>query len=212
MRDLLRVGGVLLILGALTLAGHSRSDSGAAAPRPRTRIAILNLSYVVKNYDKFKTFQEELKKTVEPYQAKDTAWKAEGKKLAKDMGLPATTAQRREEIEKRLKELQRLIEDNKAEVQKIVVKKQEEQDKVLHRDVQAAARRHARAKDLELVLHYNDAVTIEEFWSPRSIAPRMQAGALVPLYVAEGIDISKEIVAALNKDLRRAAAKEGEGG
>jgi hypothetical protein len=79
-------------------------------------------------------------------------------------------------------------------------------------DVEAATRRYAKANDLELVLHYNDAVTTEEVWSPKSIARKAQAGALMPLYAAEGLDITKEIVAALNRDLRRAAAKEGKGG
>jgi Skp family chaperone for outer membrane proteins len=131
MRDLLRVGGVLLILGALTLAGHSRSDSGAAAPRPHTRIAILNLSSVAKNYDKVKTFQEELKKTVEPYQAKDKAMKAEADELRKAVEAEDITAEKREEVADRLKKLQQAIQDNKSKAEKVIVKRQEEQVKIL---------------------------------------------------------------------------------
>src|SRR5436190_1900344 len=85
MKDSLRYAAGLLVLGALLLAGRSWSDTQpAAGPRPQTRIAVVNLSHVVRNYDKFKTYQEELKKAVEPYQAKDTAFKAEGERLSQE--------------------------------------------------------------------------------------------------------------------------------
>jgi len=82
-----------------------------AAPGARSRIALINLTYVVKNYEKFKSFQEELKKAVEPFQAKDTSLKAEGDKIAKDAQTPNTTAEKREQIERKLKDIQRAIED-----------------------------------------------------------------------------------------------------
>src|SRR5262249_46507016 len=74
---------------------------------------------------------------------------------------------------------------------------------VLYGDVQAAARRYAQAHDLDLVLHYNDAVDARDYWSGANLARKMQAGALMPLYAAPGMDISKEVIAALNADLRK---------
>src|SRR5262249_13579429 len=136
MRDSLRYATGLLILGALILAGRSWSDTQpASAPKPQTRIAVVNYSYVLKNYDKYKTFQEELKKAVEPYQAKDTAFKVEGERLSKEA--PTADAARREEIEKQLGELTKAIESNKSEAQKVLAKKQEEMLKVLYEDVAA---------------------------------------------------------------------------
>src|SRR5262249_30305630 len=126
MRDSLRFVAGLLILAALILAGRSWSDTKpAAGPRPQARIAVVNLSYVVKKYDKFKALQEELKKTVEPFQAKDTAFQTEREKLRQEA--TGADARRREQIEKELAELQRASESNKAEAQKSIAKKQEEQ-------------------------------------------------------------------------------------
>lgn len=184
----------------------AQAPAGTTMSQPKTRIGLLNLTYVIKNYNKFKTFQEELKRTVDPYQAKDSALKAEGEKLAKDAQGANATAEKREQVERKLKDLQRAIEDNKNDAQKVVVKKQEDQLKILYMDVRGVVDRYAQAHGYEMVLHYNDAVTQDEYWSPANIARKMQAGALMPMYIGNGLDISANIVSTLNGSLGGAAA------
>lgn len=189
---------------ALGMAIYASNKIWAQAPATggaatvKTRVGLLNLTYVIKNYNKFKNFQEELKKTMEPFQAKDTSLKAEGDKIAKDAQTPNTTAEKREQIERKLKDIQRAIEDNKVEAQKILVKKNEEQLKIVYMDVRSVVDRYAQAHGFEMVLHYNDAVTQDEYWSPQNILRKMQAGALMPMYIANGLDISANIVSTLN--------------
>jgi Skp family chaperone for outer membrane proteins len=166
--------------------------------QPKSRIAILNLTYVVKHYKKFQTYQEELKKAVEPFQAKDASLKAEGEKLAKEGQTPTTAAARREQIEARLKQIQREIDDNKTDAQKKLAAQQESQLKTLYMDVRSVAEKYAQSHNYEMILHYNDAVTADDYWSGPNIARKMQAGALMPLYWANGIDISANIVQTLN--------------
>jgi Skp family chaperone for outer membrane proteins len=210
MRELLRVGVVLLIVGTLFLAGRSWSWSGpadthpVAAPlaKPKSRVALINLTFVIKNYEKFKAFQEEMKAAVAPFQEKDKALKSEGEKLARKRQ-DEQDAERREKIEEQLDKLKRAIEDNKKAATRTLTRKQEEQVKALFKDVQEAVARYARAHDIELVLHYNDAITPADLDSAQNITRKMQAGACMPLYTAPGIDVSKEILAALNDELRR---------
>jgi Skp family chaperone for outer membrane proteins len=171
---------------------------GAARPAPSTRIALLNLSHVIKSYDKFKSFEEELKTVAQPFQKRGMDTKGEGDKLAAEKNDPKTQPQRKDEIERRLKELQRIWEDNQTELQKILVKKQEEQLKILYMDVRSVAERHAQAHNYEMVLHYNDHVKPEDYWSAANIARKMQAGALMPMYYVAGLDISQEVINALN--------------
>src|SRR5262249_50879236 len=125
------------------------------------------------------------------------------KALSREAALPETTEARRAAIEKEKKALQREAEGWKAKFQEALAKMQEKQMQVLYGDVQAAARRYAQAHDLDLVLHYNDAVDARDYWSGANLARKMQAGALMPLYAAPGMDISKEVIAALNADLRK---------
>ena len=177
----------------------AQGPAAGAAPTNKSRVALLNLTYVVKNYTKFKTFQDELKAAVDPFQAKDAAWKKEGEALVKESQAPATTQQKREEIEAKLKDLQRKIEDNKVEASKVLNKKQGEQLKILYNDVRVAAWRYASAHGIDMVLHYNDAITDADYNSEPNISRKMQAGALMPIYMANGVDVSVQIVQALNQ-------------
>ncbi len=195
------MAGVLALGTAIYVSSHLAAQQPNAAQQqqqPKSRIAILNLTYVVKHYKKFQTYQEELKKMVEPFQAKDTSLKKEGETLTKEGQTPATTADRREKIEQRLKQIAREIEDNKNDAQKKVQQQQEGQLRTLYMDIRGVAEKYAQAHGYEMVLHYNDAVTTEDYWSAPNIARKMQAGALMPLYWTNGIDISSNIVQTLN--------------
>jgi Skp family chaperone for outer membrane proteins len=207
--------GGILALGVLLYAGRvgAQQQSGAAgstapvaAPAPRTRVALLNLSYVIKNYAKFKTFQEEMKQAFEPYQKKDTAKKQALEALTKEAQQPGVTDAKREELTQKAKGIQREIEDNGAEAKAWLGRKTDEQMKILYLDIMDASQRYARAHDFELVLHYNDATTREDFLSPQNIARKLQAGALMPLYAVQGLDISKEVVDNLNSYLQAGPA------
>jgi Skp family chaperone for outer membrane proteins len=195
----------VLAVGALVYGANVRPQAGtkedrAGQPSPRTRVALVNLSYVVKNYEKFKDFQQEIKEAAEPYQKRDVDLKARAESLAKQLQDPNVAAEKKPEIEKKLRQTQRKIEDNGAEAKQTLTKRSEEHTKTLYVDVEKAAKRHAAAHDLELVLHYNE-VTEEELYSPANIARKLQAGALMPLYMAPGVDVSKQLLEALNRDL-----------
>jgi Skp family chaperone for outer membrane proteins len=159
---------------------------------------MVNLGYVLKNCRKFKTFSDEMKATVRPFQEKDVRLKKECEALLKESQKSNFSPERREAIIKRVRELKRDGEDNKLEAQKTIEQKQNAQLKILYADVEDAASRYARAHDLDLVVQYQDAVTEAERHSPQNIARKMQAGPFLPLYAAPGVDISKEIVAVLN--------------
>jgi len=207
---------LFLLVGVMALGTAIYASSklwaqnpGAAASGTKTKVGVLNLTFVVKNYTKFKRYQEDLKQKVDPFQAKDTAWKTEGEKLAKEAQTPTTTAPRRDEIEKRLKDLQRQIEDNKVEAQKVLVKEQEAQLVTLYKDIRTVVDKYAVAHSYDLVLHYNDVITTDEYWSPQNIARKMQAGAAMPMYISGGVDISANVLQTLNAGMGGMAAPAG---
>jgi len=201
----------VLALGVMVYVGRLWAQTGApaAAPEPRTRVALLNLNYVIKKYGKFVAFQDEIKRVVGPYQTQDQQTKARAEQLAKEARAPTTPANRREEIQNEMKGLQRKVQDLKEEFEKVVGKRQEEQLKILYKDVQDASHRYAMAHNFDLVLHYNDATTSDEYYSGANIARKIQAGACMPLYAAPGMDISEQVVASLNAAYGQAAPATG---
>jgi Skp family chaperone for outer membrane proteins len=197
--------GLVLALGVLCYVsqlGAQQNQPSQAAP-PRTRVALLNLTYVIKNYAKYNTFQNEMKKVIEPFQTTDNQYLKEAEELKKQV-TATTPADKRAEVEKRLKDLQRKVEDNQLEAKMVLGKKTDDEMKTVYMDVVAAAQGYATSHEFDLVLHYNDAVTKEDYFSPNNIARKLQSGALMPLYAAPGMDISQEVVSLLNYNLHPA--------
>ena len=98
-RTVIVAAGVLALGVAICVGRLWAQQTGArpAAAEPKTKVAVFNLTYVVKNYEKFKAFQEDLKASVSPFQGTDSGLKAEGEKLAKELQ-GNVTADRREQI------------------------------------------------------------------------------------------------------------------
>ncbi len=118
MKRTVLVAAALMGLGAVIYVGKLWAQTGtgqpAAASAPQTKIALINLTYVIKNYDKFKLFQEEMKTAAAPYQKNDADYTREGEALFKERNTPTTSAERRDAIEMQLNDLKRKAEDNKA--------------------------------------------------------------------------------------------------
>jgi Skp family chaperone for outer membrane proteins len=203
---------------ALGLAGylgsHLRAQQAGNAPaapaftEPRTRIALINLAYVIKNYKKTETFQTEIKAEFKSYEGRAQANQTKLEQLAKHANEPGTTPQQREADQAEGTKLKREIEDLNNEAKKIIGKKNDEQMVILYREIQDAAQRYAVAHNYDLVLHYIDAVTQADYYSPGAIARKLQSSACMPMYQAPGLDISREVVMALNASYQRNAGSQ----
>ena len=197
-RTLFLLVGVVALGTAIYTSSKLWAQTPAAVPSgTKTKVGVFNLTYVIKNYTKFKSYQDQLKSKVDSFQLKDTLWKTEGEKIAKEAQVPTTTATRRDEIEKRLKDLTRQIEDNKAEAQKVLVKEQEAQLVTLYGDIYNVVNRVAVAHGYDLIMHYNEAPR-EEVWNAQNVARKMQAGAAIPMYMSGTVDISEYILKTIN--------------
>jgi Skp family chaperone for outer membrane proteins len=189
----------------------ARPATGPAtsAAAPRTRIALLNLSHVIKNYDKFKAYNEDLKQSITPFQKKEVEMKKEAERLVKEKADPRTSAQRKEAVDGEMRALNRKWEDLKGEFNKQMGKKQEQQLVILYGDVRTISERYAQSHNFDLVLHYNDATDPRDYWSGPNVARKMQAGALMPLYYTAGMDISQDVINTLNASYKASQSRPG---
>ena len=201
--------GMLLALGVLCYVAPSRgqtpNNSTAASPSTSstgTRIAILNITYVLKNYAKYQHFQEEMKGIVDPFQKKHESLQQQLQDLQKQAQQlqPKGQSEQGAELEKKARDIQRQMEDNKNEIQLRLGKRSDEEMKILYMDVYQAVQGYAASHHYDLVLHYNDAITQEDFLSAQNIARKLNTGALMPLYTSrnQSLDISQDIVKLLN--------------
>jgi Skp family chaperone for outer membrane proteins len=104
------------------------------------------------------------------------------------------------EVQQKLTLSKKAMEDLSKEAKDQYTKKNEEQMLICYREVMESARRYAKAHDIELVMHYNDVPPENpDFYNPVNVSRKIQAGACIPMYIAPGIDITKEITAELNE-------------
>jgi Skp family chaperone for outer membrane proteins len=200
---------VLLYVGrSWAQQGTSGGSAPAAAPL-RTRIALLNIPYILRYYHRAITFQNEMKVAAEPFQKRETDFSKELEATGKEVQDPKLPPAKREELEWKVKGLQRQIEDNRTAAQMALRKKADEQLVLIYRDIQDAAKRYARAHEFDVVLHYNDAITEQDYYSAANIARKLQVGTLMPLYASPGMDISQEIVNTLNYNAPAAQGAQG---
>jgi outer membrane protein len=202
MKALLWTASVVVTVAALLGVSRLGADGKGEKAKPaslRTRIGLVNLYYVVRNYEKYKDFQEALKDLGKPYEEQAKEWQAEIEKLNKELQAPDTTPEEKASIQKTLEKLNRHLLENQAEVKNAAGKRSAEAMLAIYLEMEETVARVAKSRGLDLVLSYTDGTTETEVFNLQNVARKMQNGALIPLYVAPGMDISKDVAKALNQ-------------
>jgi RNA polymerase sigma factor (sigma-70 family) len=174
--------------------------AGEGARPPQTRIGLINMSRVLKGSKKLQARQAELRTATQQAQEKLDALRKHVQQLLTEHDAPTTGPGPREEYARRIKQVQREIEDESERAKARLTKASDDTITKVYREVEDAANRVAKVKGLELVMFYTDAVTEEDFYKPGNLQRKLsQPGALVPMVVAPGMDITDVVIEALNK-------------
>ena len=201
------VGSLRTLPATLGSDGALRADRRArrrSPPACTSKIAVINLQKVIKNYAKFKNMQQDMKKEADGYRIQIDSFQAKIKQLQTTAELPGTTPEQREKIAKDIKDIQRQGQDKSEEYNGLLQKHQFDQIVATYKDIQVAVAAFSRARGLELVMHYQDGEG-PEMYMPQYFSKRMSNGACQPVYIAGGMDITDQVTEMLNKSLSAVA-------
>lgn len=198
MKKFIVGGAVLLTAVALIGVGRSWSQDKPEPPAPRMRIGLINLTYVVTNYDKYKSYKEGMKAEAKPYEERIKAMQEQGAALKEKYDKMDPFSDKRGEIEKEVKKLQDDMVKATEEAKQQLGKKAAMQMVEIYKEVRSACERYAQAHALEMVLQYNEPLNQDELDGAPNVERKIGAGALIPLYTAPGLDVTKEVLAVLN--------------
>jgi Skp family chaperone for outer membrane proteins len=185
---------VAFILFGVRQAPNAAPDGA----KPQTKLAVLNLSYVVKNCKKWKQYEEE-------YKTKCNAVDDEIKRIKAAVDLKSQQASKAMDKDSRkalrieandlLNRMSKRVEEAKNQLAVL------EKDRLakVYIDIRSASEGYAKANGIELVMQCWDGKT-DQVNDEAIIAIKCEQKSLYPLYVAPGMDISKEIVAMLNEE------------
>jgi Skp family chaperone for outer membrane proteins len=113
---------------------------------------------------------------------------------------PDADARQRERTAKQVRQLQAEIEDQSTAASRALADKTGDACAKMYRQIEDAANRVAKREGIELVMFYTDAVTEADFYHPNNVQRKMtQPGALVPMIVAPGMDVTERVLEALEK-------------
>lgn len=177
--------------------GYQPQGGASSAPLPRNKIGTINLMRVVKGYKKWGAFEVEYKNSYNQFNADFEKRKARGQELQQKLPTIAD-AKAREESENELKRIQREIQDLGEQAKKQLGKMNEDMSVLIYKEIEVAVAALARSNDLELVMHYNDAIVPTEMYSAGNVQRKLQAGPLVPIYQVPGMDLTDYIIKMLN--------------
>src|SRR5262249_16785243 len=186
--------------------GQVQQTTATSQPAPlRTRIAVINLQEVIKKYRKWNDFEKNYKDAYAYYNADFERKKAQGLDY-KDKMEKATDEATKDKYTTALKELDRQVQDLGETAKKQLAKMRDEQAVQIYREVEQAVQAYARAYDIEMVLHYNDAIGPPDLYHPANVQRKLQTGACMPMYYAPGMNITDMIAQMLNQSLGAAPA------
>jgi Skp family chaperone for outer membrane proteins len=186
-----------------------RQKQKSSGDHPGTRVALLNLKYVVMNYKKWTRFTDKLKGEYKRYESRVNEINARMDRLKKEEEA-ATDPDEKAKIGKRAKKLKQQAQELADEAKEELGKKESAELVVIYKEITQVVTEYARENDLDLVMHFNDAINDAEMVSPQNIQRKMVTGPATPLYMKPGaIDISGPILERLN-DRYASTAQDGE--
>jgi Skp family chaperone for outer membrane proteins len=198
------VVGALIYVGGLWAQSSVTSVPARPAAAPRTKIALLNLTYVISYYGKYQAYKEEMKGIAKPFEDQIKGKQAELEAFRKEATNPATKPARVEELQKQAKALQFEMETISGDAKSKLAKKAEGQMVELYKEVLNAAQRYAGSHDFDMVLQYNEPIEQGAYYAAANVERKMGAGALIPIHYSTENEISQDVLKALNAAYRPA--------
>jgi Skp family chaperone for outer membrane proteins len=181
-------------------------------PIPKTKIAILNLQHVVKNYEKWKVFENEYKQQYKGFDEQFENIKKQGLALKDRLSKMPADSPDAEPIKAQLKLMDRQVQDLGDNAKQKLLKLQDDMSIHIYTEVEAAVGAYAKANDIDLVMQFNDGILPTERTNPQNIQRKMQTGACMPMYSVPGMDVSETIIIMLNDHFRRSSSQGGNPG
>src|SRR5262249_8158701 len=141
-------------LGALSLVGLLWAQPQPA--RPTTRIALVNMTLILKSYKKCAYFRQELETKFKLYQDQAKGINLSIETLKKEIAAGNLPADVLDAKQKQMVKLQRDMEDKNNEAKTVLGKQQDDETVQIFKEIQEAAGKFAVARGYDMVLTFND--------------------------------------------------------
>jgi Skp family chaperone for outer membrane proteins len=194
------LAGLLALGGVIAIATTGRADppsGGTASQTQRSKIALINIAKVLKEYKRANVQGKEIAEKRKQYLDQVNALRNAINDKNKQIADPKTLQAQKESLQKEMVGLQRQIEDIDRVAQKELTELSNNTIVKVYNEIQETTKAFADAYGFELILAYPDATTPTEANSPVVAQLKLQTPALMPFY-HKNVDITDSVIKALN--------------
>jgi Skp family chaperone for outer membrane proteins len=188
------------------------APTAAPSSLPGTRVAVVNINKVLKEYQKAQSLNNSIKVKVQGYARRMEEKRKELTDRQAELTKPGITAPQREQIEKQILALQRELQDIDAEARKVIGKEQGDIAVMIFREIEMVIQAVATANGFDLVLSYPDATDPAEVYAQDNIVRKLASQAAMPLFYKPHIDMTRAVIDTLNRSYPPAAGAATPGG
>ncbi len=192
--------GIGVYLGSQVWAQQRGTPQGTAVSSEplKTRIAVVNLTQLLKNYTKFKSAQDEIKGKLE--QAKKDFEPLSANLLRLQNQAKTASGPETEQLQREYKKKAQELQDKEDDVRKAITTREGEISVQIFKEIEYAVNLFATANAIELVLYYNDASKDDpaNYYNPINVQRKLTSGPMLPMYIDHRMDITKMVTEMLN--------------
>jgi Skp family chaperone for outer membrane proteins len=169
-----------------------------ASAMPGTRVAVVNINKVLKNYNKAQSLNAAIRNKVQGYAKLINDKKDEIQKLQTKLASPAITPQEKENTEKQIVNLQRSLQDIDNDARKVIGKEQGDIAVQIFREIEGVIKAVATSNNFDIVLSYPDATDDAEMYTQENVVRKLATQAAMPLFYKPHVDMTKAVIDTLN--------------
>jgi Skp family chaperone for outer membrane proteins len=193
--------GIGAYLGSQLWAQSAGQGTAGSREPLKTRIAVVNLRQVLKNYKKFKNTQEDIKNQITQAQNSLKPLEEQVTQLQKKLQQPDIATAQRDQIERELKKLIADGQEKKDEFTKKIRNLEGEMAVQIFKEIEDAVNLIATHNAIELVLTYNDFNKDEptNYYNPSNVQQKLMTAPMLPMYIDSRMDITSMVTDMLNR-------------
>lgn len=168
------------------------------AQMPSTRVAVVNINKVLRNYNKAQNLNAQIRTKVQKYATDMNAKREEITKLQAELAKPTIAPADKERYEKQIVAIQRYLQDVDNEARKTIGKEQGDIAIMIFREIEGVIRAVATTNNFDIVMSFPDATDDHEMYTQENVVRKLAAQAAMPMYYKPHVDITSAVVQTLN--------------
>jgi Skp family chaperone for outer membrane proteins len=165
---------------------------------PGTRVAVVNINKVLKNYSKAQTLNNAIRGKVQGYAKMMNDKRDEMQRAQAELAKPTTPQAMKENLEKQIVNLQRQLQDIDNDARKVIGKEQGDIAVQIFREIEGVVRAVAASNNFDIVLSYPDATEDNEMYVQDNVVRKLASQAAMPLYYKPHVDMTAAVIQTLN--------------